>query len=101
MLLFDADNDMDLDLYVVSGSIESQDANVYQDRLYLNNGKGEFTLNADALPDISASGSCVRGADYDGDGDIDLFVAGRVVPGSYPAAARSYVLNNDRGKFTE
>ena len=101
LLLFDADNDMDLDLYVVSGSIESQDENAYQDRLYLNDGKGVFALSADALPEISASGSCVRGADYDGDGDIDLFIGGRLVPGSYPTAAKSYVLNNNRGKFTD
>ncbi|WP_276370602.1 VCBS repeat-containing protein [Chryseolinea sp. H1M3-3] len=100
LLLFDVENDGDLDLYIVSGGIEEQRQFVYQDRLYLNNGKGNFTLNAEALPEVNSSGSCVRAADYDHDGDLDLFVGGRVVPGSYPLPPENYVLRNDRGKFT-
>jgi hypothetical protein len=101
LLLFDADGDGDSDLYVVSGSFESQEKENCQDRLYMNNGSGDFALSVNSLPETMASGSCVRGADFDGDGDIDLFVGGRVVTGSYPSPARSYVLRNESGKFQD
>ncbi|MEQ9441398.1 MAG: VCBS repeat-containing protein [Cyclobacteriaceae bacterium] len=101
VLLFDADNDGDLDLYTVGGSYEFQANDPHlQDHLYRNNGQGQFTLDEAALPTLLSSGSCVKAADYDQDGDLDLFVGGRVVPGNYPAPPASYILNNDQGRFT-
>ncbi len=94
--LFDADLDGDLDLYVSSGSNEYNAVNLlYQDRLYINNGSGKYTIANESLPKLTASGGKVISADYDKDGDIDLFVCGRQVPGKYPEPAESYLLKNN------
>ncbi|MEM7369467.1 MAG: VCBS repeat-containing protein [Bacteroidota bacterium] len=95
-LLFDAEGDGDLDLFIASGSFE-QAASLggFQDRLYLNDGKGNFTHAPEALPEILMSSSCVKAADYDKDGDLDLFVGGMLVPTQYPLPASSVILRND------
>src|SRR5881398_2548945 len=102
-VFFDADGDGHPDLYVVSGGSEfSAMAPALQDRLYLNDGRGTFRKAVGSLPDEDVSGSRVAAADYDGDGDVDLFVGGRVVPWHYGVDPRSMLLQNDgRGHFTD
>jgi hypothetical protein len=96
VVMFDVDNDTDLDLLVVSGgTVHIKESVLYTDRLYLNDGKGNFIKSPDALPDIRQSGSSVVAGDYDRDGDLDLFIGGRVVSGEYPLPAYSTILRND------
>lgn len=106
-LFFDADRDGDLDLYVVSGSNEWEAGDArYTDHLYLNETKSGERIAfreapGDALPDIRQAGSCVVGADFDRDGDVDLFVGARSIPGQYPLTPDSTLLRNDSTRAGE
>ena len=102
-VFFDLDGDDDLDLYVVSGGVECAEGEaILSDRLYLNDGRGGLTKAGDGLlaPDAD-SGSTVVAADFDRDGDVDLFVEGRGVPGRYPRPGRNRLLRNEAGKLVD
>jgi len=106
LLLFDANGDGKPDLYIASGGYASApNTDAYQDRLYLNDGKGNFTIASDAIPTNFTSKLCVRACDFNKDGKIDLFISGRVEPWSYPKPVSSIILRNDSKdgnvKFTD
>lgn len=103
-VFFDADNDGKPDLYVCSGGYGDYlpDDPLLQDRLYINDGKGNFVRSKNALPSLLSSKGCVKVADVNGDGYTDLFVGGRVVPGRYPETPQSFLLINDgKGHFSD
>jgi enediyne biosynthesis protein E4 len=102
VLLFDADNDGDADLYIGSGSSEFKaGAHNLKDRFYRNQGGGKYVYEPGATPDLYTVSSIVTAADFDRDGDLDIFVGGRVLPQSYPMPVSSAILENRNGVFVD
>ena len=102
-LWLDVDQDDDLDLYVASGGVESIDQpQWFVDRLYLNDGQGNLArAAAETIPHRTESSGVVTASDFDRDGDLDLFVGGRFVPGQYPSPPKSCLLRNQAGTFED
>lgn len=102
-LFFDCDKDGDLDLFVGGGgNFTNASSGAFQNLLYLNDGKGNFTLSRGALPVSNNNCGTVIALDYDNDGYLDLFVGSRSVPQNYGATPASYLLHNDgKGRFTD
>jgi len=106
IVLFDADGDNDIDMYIACGSNERPPGSIaYQDKLFINDGRGNFIIDTAAIPENLTSKSCVRVADFDNDGDPDLFIAGRCYPFNYPRPVPAMLLRNDskngKAKFTD
>jgi hypothetical protein len=101
-VLFDTDNDKDLDLLVTCGDTRyDENSSYYIPRLYVNDGKGNFSLQRDAIPStIRTIAGCVTTGDYDRDGDLDIFIGGRVSK-QYPLSPGSFILQNNNGVFTD
>lgn len=99
----DVDSDRDLDLIIASGGNEfTAPAEALKQRMYRNNGKGEFSRDTSAFAGIYLTASCIATADVEGDGDVDVFIGGRAEPGSYGVIPRSFLLENDgTGTFTD
>lgn len=101
-VIFDANGDGKQDIYVASGGYEFSPAEeAIQDRLYLNRGNGQFYKSESTLPQMLTSSSMVSAGDFNDDGQIDLFVCGRLTPLKYPDGARSYILQNEGGRFRD
>lgn len=102
-VFFDADGDKDQDLLVTEGSSEFGNSSTMNiPRLYINDGKGNFTNDAMAFPaNVYTISQALTTGDYDNDGDLDIFIGGRVLPNLYPLSPRSYILQNNQGKFTD
>ena len=98
---FDADKDGDLDLLVGSGGNEKADQSNYMNRLYLNNGKGIFTKSTTAIPTTNNNVAVIAPCDFDIDGDVDVFIGSRSVPGVFGIDPKHLLLENDgKGNFT-
>jgi hypothetical protein len=99
LCLFDAEGDGDLDLYIASGGAENQpQTKAYTDHFFVNDGKGNLTEKLLPITNNRTSKSAIAADDIDGDGDTDLFVGGRIIPGSYPLPVSSFIFRNDSRK---
>jgi enediyne biosynthesis protein E4 len=101
-IFFDADQDKDLDLLVLGGSSEFKiTENSLNHRLYINDGKGHFVRDYSLFPMVTSVGAVVKACDFDGDGDQDIFIGSRMVPGYYPLAPSHYFIVNNNGLFED